>query len=632
MNDPSDEPTTPGSTRVAGSGTGVPVAVGPPVAATAPASSASPIPLRIGEFVILGKLGEGAFGQVFLARQMSLGREVALKVNRPGEEGSDIGIGSVVPSGSSEATGPSEGQLLASLEHDHIVKVFSAFSDAASGHRGLCLQYVPGADLGAVIRRVHAEEAMPTSGSAILTALDATRRGETGFDPAALRDREALAGDNFAQAVCRIGTRLAEALAFAHARGILHCDIKPANILLTPYGRPMLADFNVAFDRGRHQSCGGGIGGTIAYMAPEHRAAVMGMPSGRVDERCDIFSLGVVLHELATGRRPPAAKFPGAVVNSNATPGESPLNHIPRELAAVIRRCLETDPTKRYQTAAELATALESARQLLGARRALPAPGRIGRWVIGHPVSALALAAAVPHLVASIVNISYNAVQVPLTESQQTAFLWLVLGYNALAYPACLGTACVLLWRIQQRLVLLPWAPGHDVDELRHRVRQLGWWALWLGALGWFPGGVIFPLVIDLAAGPVGWETYFHYAVSFTLAGLIGVVFSYLLMEYVIFRALLPRLGNPDASSPSALWVEFHPLTVPFGPFLLLACAVPMVGAVLLIVLADGPMALGFRLLVAGLIGVGVAGVGVAERLTRALRSLASVWHRDAVG
>src|SRR4029079_10685491 len=119
--------------------------------------------------------------------------------------------------------------------------------------------------------------APPRSGSAILAALDATRRGEAGFDPASLRDRDALGGDDFAQAVCRLGARLAEALAFAHARGVLHCDIKPGNILLTPYGRPMLADFNVAFDRTRCEAdaC---YGGTLAYMAPEYRAAMLGRP------------------------------------------------------------------------------------------------------------------------------------------------------------------------------------------------------------------------------------------------------------------------------------------------------------------------------------------------------------------
>lgn len=543
----------------------------------------------LGEFEILSKLGEGALSQVYLARQVSLGRQVALKLNK--------GAG----------TNLSEGPLLAGLEHDHIVKVFSAFHDAVSGERGLCLQYVPGADLGTVIRHIHESGQAPTSGKAILAALDTHQKGVASFDPVSLRDRDALASDDFAQAVCRIGQRLAEALAFAHARGVLHCDIKPANILVTPYGRPMLADFNVSFDRARTPTPT--VGGTLPYMAPEHRAA-LNASGGWVDERCDIYSLGVVLHELATGVRPSA--HPDA------------LDRVPRELAGVIHRCLEFDPAQRYRTAAELADALAGAWQLLAARRALPASGRIGRWVVAQPVRALALAAILPHLAASIVNIGYNKVNVPLDGAQDRVFERLVIGYNLIVYPLCFGTACVLFRRVYQSL------RGPDVDSTRRRVRHLGWWSIGLGALGWLPGGLVFPLVIDLAAGPVGWQTYAHYAVSFTLAGLIGVVFSYLLIEYVSFRALFPRLGNPDGYAPGAMWAELRPLTALFGPFLWLACAVPLVGAVLLIAFGDERMTLGFRLLVTGLIGVGVAGVGIAERVTRRLRALAAVWQRDA--
>jgi len=604
-------------------------ASGRPAVARAAAPAHAAAPSRLGEFEILGKLGEGAFGQVFLARQVSLGREVALKVERVDED--ELPPGSFVPSVSSDTAARNEGQLLASLEHDHIVKVYSEFRDPASGSRGLCLQYVPGADLGAVIKRVHADGAAPQSGGAIVAALDATRRGQAGFDPAALRDRDALAGDDFAQAVCRLGTRLAEALAFAHARGVLHCDIKPANILLTPYGRPMLADFNVAFDLSRHQASGGGIGGTLAYMAPEHRAAVMGLVWGHVDERCDVFSLGVVLCELATGKRPPVPK-PGEPV---VEPPDSPLDRLPRELAAVLRRCMESEATERYQSAGELATALEATRRLLAARRALPAPGRVGRWVSAHTLAALILAAAVPHLVASAVNIGYNMVEIKPKEtplegralSQADVFGYLLVGYNAVAYPVCLGTAAFLFVRLRRGLEKLPRARGPEVDELRRRVRQLGWWTILLGSVGWFPGGLIFPLVIDLAAGGVTPDVYAHYLISFTLAGLIGVVFTYLAIEYVCFRSLFPRLGNPDAFAHESMWAELRPLTTPFGPFVVLACAVPLVGATLLILLAND--SLGFRVLAAALIGIGVAGVGIAERLTRKLRTLAAVWHRD---
>ncbi len=547
---------------------------------------------QIGEFELIEKLGEGAFGQVFLARQASLERTVALKVTREPRR---------------KVT---EGQLLAGLEHDNIVKVFTEFSDPTTGLQGLCLQYVPGADLGTIVRHLHEENSRALSGLAILQALDRHRRGEAGFDPRALRDRDTLARDDFAQAVCRIGSHLAEALAFAHARGVLHCDIKPANILMSPYGRPMLADFNVAFDRNRIGMTG--TGGTISYMAPEHRAALMGT-GGQVDERSDIYSLGVVLHELFTGKRP------SATVDR--------LQQMPCELASVLRRCLAPDPADRYQSAGELAKALTATLHLLNARQALPKPGRLASSVEASPIAWLVVAALLPHFIASVVNITYNAVEIELNSEQLRVFAGLVLGYNLVAYTVCFGTACLLLRQIRNRLHTLPTATGAATDDLRHRVLNLGWWAMALGSLGWFPGALIFPLVIDWLAGPVDWTTYAHYALSFTLAGLIAVVFGYLGITYVVFRALLPHLGNPDRYSAAAAWNEVRPITVPFAPFLMLACAVPLVGAVLLVAFAEGVMTLGFRLLVTGLIGLGVAGVGIAERLTRQLRDLAAIWR-----
>ena len=277
----------------------------------------------------------------------------------------------------------------------------------------------------------------------------------------------------------------------------------------------MLADFNVSFDRARVPTP---VGGTLPYMAPEHYLAMFRQPGGRVDERSDVFSLGVVLHELATGELPSRER--------------RPLDQVPRELAAVIGRCLEVDAARRYQTAEELAAALRGASQLIGARRALPNPAPIGRWVSAHPGRALALAAVMPHVVATVVNIAYNDTQIQFTTpAQKWAFLWVILGYNSFAYPVCVGTACWLCWRIAQAL------RRRGVDDVRRYVRQLGWWAIGLAALGWLPGGVVFPLAIDLAAGPVGWPVYAHFIVSFTLAGLIGVVFSYLAIEYVSFRA-----------------------------------------------------------------------------------------------
>lgn len=127
------------------------------------------------------------------------------------------------------------------------------------------------------------------------------------LDPAALRDREFLAGCDFVEAVCWLGARLAEALAYAHSLGVLHRDIKPANVLLNQYGRPMLADFNIATVASGAGGKEGSLGGTLAYMAPEHLDAFMlrdAAAGDAVKEPADIYSLGLVLFELLCGCRP----------------------------------------------------------------------------------------------------------------------------------------------------------------------------------------------------------------------------------------------------------------------------------------------------------------------------------------
>lgn len=579
-----------------------------PLAATAPCDPAArpsvvDLPnagMVVGEFELRLELGRGSFGRVFLADQKGLNRRVALKVSL----GRDMTA--------------EEGKSLGGLEHDHIVKVYSSFAPPGTNWHCLCLQYVPGTDLRGVISRLHRDR-VPLSGQDILDAVDEAGRKDAGFDPAALRDREALAADDFAQAVCRLGGRLAEALAFAHGRGVLHCDVKPANILITPYGRPMLADFNVAFDRAK---VGRGVGGTEAYMAPEHRAASEAGAAGTVDERCDIFSIGVVLHELATGVRPDHQHAIDA------------LAALPHEVAQVIHSCLEPDPAARYATAGALAGALAGAWHLLAARRAMPKPGQFGRWVVSNPVWALALAGLMPHLAGSVVNISYNAVQIDLTKPQERAFDALVIGYNAVVYPACATYLFLLLRRIGNGIRAIPVSRGATADELRRRCRHLGWVAIGLGCVGWFPGAVLFPLGIDLATGgtePIEPDKrlalYGHFAVSFVLSGLIGIVFSFLGVMYVLLRAVFPIAGNPDTYRPGLVGAELRPLAWWFGPFVLLASAVPLTGAMMLVSLSDDRMTLPFRLLVVGLIGFGVVAVGMAERMTRRIARLAAVWE-----
>ena len=259
-----------------------------------------------------------------------------------------------------------EARTLASLEHDHIVHVFSEVVDWEGDLRFLCMQYVPGTTLECVIQTLARRPPSEWSGRAIVECIDSLSKHPAAFDAASLREREFLNSSDFIEAVCWMGARLADALAYAHARGVLHRDIKPANILLNQYGRPLLADFNIALDPRREFGTAGELfGGTLAYMSPEHLDAFnpdgTGSPDA-VDLRSDVYALGVVLYETLTGQHPfRSAKQEGGLGDKMkemarrrraGAPSPRQINaDVPKVLDRVIRRCLDPDPEGRYQSA-----------------------------------------------------------------------------------------------------------------------------------------------------------------------------------------------------------------------------------------------------------------------------------------
>jgi serine/threonine protein kinase len=567
---------------------------------------------RFDDFELLRLLGEGAFAKVYLARQISLDRYVALKVS---------------------ANRGSEARTLASLEHDHIVQVFLEVVDQPRDLRLLCMQYVPGTTLERVIHRLSQQDRSTWSGKALLEAIDALSSLPAAFDPAALRDREWLQERDFVEAACWIGARLAEALAYAHRQGVLHRDIKPANILINPYGRPLLADFNIARDAHRmHGAAGEIFGGTLVFMAPEHLDAVNHhdpTPREAVDQRSDVYALGVVLFELLTGRLPfadvpvagrlgetlrrmAAERRAGAPSPRQASPG------VPEALDRVIRRCLEPAPERRYQTAAQLGRALEGCGALRHIDRELPAPGPLTRAVLRQPFFWLAVLALLPHVIGSLVNISYNRVQIvgDLTPPQQATFAYLVLGYNLLVYPVCLWILfrqVAPAFRAQRQLIRT--GAGDDAQLATIRRQVLSWprWVIGVSCLGWLPGGLLFPLGIDLMNGPVAGAVFGHFLVSFVISGLIAVTYSYFGVQFVVLRVLYPQLWVDAHDLPKQVPHELRVSDSRSWLFQLLAGSIPLAAAVLMVVggpeVAGAPM---FRLLVTALILLGMAGFGLA--------------------
>ena len=268
-------------------------------------------PGRIGRYEIIEELGRGAMGTVYKAQDPKIGRTVAIKTI------SAVGNGPEMEQ--YRARFLVEAKSAGRLSHPGIVTVHDVTEDEA-GHPCLVLEFVEGETLD---RRV-ADQPL---------SLD--------------------------QALDIVG-QVARALAFAHAQGVVHRDVKPANIMITASGQAKLSDFGIAKIEGTTMTIAGQILGTPAFMSPEQCS---GNP---VDHRSDIFSLGTVLYTLVTGSKP----FPGdtftAVAYKVAHTEQAPVRQVnpmlPAALDVIIARCLAKDPAARYASATLLADDLADVR------------------------------------------------------------------------------------------------------------------------------------------------------------------------------------------------------------------------------------------------------------------------------
>jgi serine/threonine protein kinase len=579
-----------------------PAAAAQDSAASQSAASAAKTRPEFPDFEVLRILGEGSFGRVYLARQISLERQVALKVT---------------------ANRGSEARTLASLEHDHIVQVFSESVDTTRNQRVLCMQYVPGTTLERIIGAMNECERHTWRGRALLQAIDSLSQHPAAFHPAALRDRELLAESDHFQTVCWFGARLAEALDYAHTRGVLHRDVKPANVLVSSYGRPLLADFNISFQSAHPTPGDDMFGGTLGYMSPEHLDAFLPQsdtPHEAVNEQSDIYSLGVVLFEMLTGERPFDKPPSGlgyaeslrelARVRRAQIPLLSGIQpQVPRVLQRIVYRCLDPDPSRRYQNGVELARALDGCRDLREAELELPIAGPLTATVQRRPFWSIAVLALLPHVLGSVVNISYNAVQIvgQLSPAQRSAFTYLVLAYNLLVYPACVWMMVHEALPVY-RLLRNRQPERTEFDTARRRVLKWPLLIVYLAIVGWLPGGIVFPAGLSLFAEPVSSKVFIHFLTSFTISGLVALTYSYFGVQFVVLRVFYPQLWNDAQEFRIRAHTELSGVSRQMRKFQFCSGAIPLIGAILLVGGSEIPADRTFRLLVTGLIGLGMAG------------------------
>ncbi len=276
----------------------------------------------ISHYLIIGKLGSGGMGEVYLAEDQRLSRKVAIKF-LPADVATDERARQRLLR---------EARTAATLDHPNICAIYEVGQD--DSHSFIVLQYIEGETLAARLKR----------------------------QPPDLR--EALA----------IAAQVADALSEAHARGIIHRDIKPENIMLTTRGQVKVLDFGLAktmrdpgivesdAQTGSMLSIPGVVMGTVPYMSPEQ------VRGEELDGRSDIFSFGTVLYEMFSGRRPFEARSTAEVISAILTVEPAPISRsgaipIGEGEDRLIRKCLEKDAGRRYQTMADLISDLAQIRR-----------------------------------------------------------------------------------------------------------------------------------------------------------------------------------------------------------------------------------------------------------------------------
>ncbi|WP_280233369.1 serine/threonine-protein kinase [Nocardia cyriacigeorgica] len=521
----------------------------------------------IGDFDLLTGLGSGAFARVFLARQRSLQRLVAVKVS------ADHGT---------------EPQTLAQLDHDYIVRVFDQQlleSDRARGSRRLrflYMQFLPGGTLLGALRWVRATPPAERDGRLLLDAVDTAMEEKGEIRPTDSSVRAEIALLSWPETVAWLGRRLAEALDYAAAHGVLHRDVKPANVLLTAEGVPKLADFNISFSRNvEGTSPVSYFGGSLTYMSPEQLEAChpgRQREAGDLDTRADIYSLGVLLWELLTGAKPFDDTTAGAGDQGDDTTleamlerrstgvDEAALERLPPDCPAALRRvlltCLDPDRDRRWPDGAVLARQFDTCLDPRARELVDPAPDswrlRLRPWMV--PVLLFAL--GVPNALASLYNIEHNhqLIVSRLSEEAQRNFVVITGIVNSVLFPVGIAVVLYLSRHVLRVTRGLRHGKRYDPDTLRRARRdtlRLGDNAVIVAFSLWVVAAFTFPIALRLTTDDLPARGVMHFLASQAVCGAIAVAYPFFLATFYMVRCVYPIfLRHGDVGAEDAVWLR----------------------------------------------------------------------------
>ena len=365
---------------------------------------------EIGDYLIMEEVGRGGMGVVYLALQRSLGRYVALKV---------------LPFGLSRDIGSirrfhTEAQTIARFNHPNIVPIFSAGEE--KGIYYIAMAFIPGLSLNKIIEGLRSRSNGEIQTIMVrdiiqehpdLLRISADKTKTDSSDLIMVNHDPSFWHQSYLDFVFSLCSDIADALGYAHKNHICHGDLKPSNIILTAGGVPMLVDFGLAKDmRSLSSIQSAEFLGTMAYASPEHLA------HNTMSEKSDIWSLGLTMYEMITLRQPfrteDVASTLKRIENFEPPQIRSALRRFPKDAEAVVFKCLEKVPERRYDDAERLKEDLE---HVLASKpvkaRFVGKPGRALKWLRRNPLVSVLLCV----LLISMVAVPYTLFSLAIKRS-----------------------------------------------------------------------------------------------------------------------------------------------------------------------------------------------------------------------
>ncbi|MFI6997230.1 protein kinase [Nocardia sp. NPDC050175] len=432
----------------------------------------------------------------------------------------------------------------------------------AAAPRLVYMQYLPGGTaLGVLDQRRTGPES--DGGALLLRAIDAAMEAKGEIRPSDSSVRAEIGALSWPETVAWVGRRLADALDYAEHHGVLHHDLKPANVLFTAEGIPKLADFALSESGPRPAAVNPAqpVDDSLPYRSPEQLARLLDPTAPAPGTRSDIYSLGVLLWEMLTGASPfddtprasetPAETYARMLAVRRDGVSATTQSQLPADTPAALRRvlldCLHADPKRRWRNGAELAGQLDLCLDARARNLADPPPTSLAHRARGWLIPFAALCIGVPNVLASWYNIQLNQSLIidRMSEVDQHKFATVGLVNNLIAFPV----AALLLIFLTRRPLTIGFrlARGREYSartlaKARRDTLLMGDWAVLVPFGFWLAAGVIWPLGLAFTGVDLPPKTFLHFFAAQVVCAAIALAYPFFPIMVYAVRSVYPQL------------------------------------------------------------------------------------------